>query len=164
MNTLHRITGRAGKCGPCAISAVTGIPTHDAARRIRQITGKRAVNGVGVGALIGAMSLEGWEVAGYISNTVTGPWGPKSAREFACLHAAKSLDGEKVDGFTVRQFMDRQEDGIWIVVASMHWFAYADGQVADSGCWFSRKPTAWDGNTAKAKRVRLALRFTKREG
>ncbi len=24
---LHRITGRAGKCGPCAISAIAGVPT-----------------------------------------------------------------------------------------------------------------------------------------
>ncbi len=28
---LHRITGRATKCGPSAISAIVGVPTHEAA-------------------------------------------------------------------------------------------------------------------------------------
>ena len=42
---LHRITGRAKKCGPTAMSAVLGIPSNDCAFEIRSITQKRAVNG-----------------------------------------------------------------------------------------------------------------------
>ena len=32
---LHRIAGRAVKCGPSAISAIAGVPTHGAAAAIR---------------------------------------------------------------------------------------------------------------------------------
>ena len=34
---LHRITGRATKCGPSAISAIAGVPTHEAAAVIRRL-------------------------------------------------------------------------------------------------------------------------------
>ena len=34
---LHRITGRAVKCGPAAISAIAGMPTHEAAAVIRRL-------------------------------------------------------------------------------------------------------------------------------
>ena len=30
-NVLHKIRGRARKCGPAAIAAITGIKTHEAA-------------------------------------------------------------------------------------------------------------------------------------
>ena len=32
---LHRIAGRAVKCGPSAISAIAGVPTHETAAVIR---------------------------------------------------------------------------------------------------------------------------------
>ena len=38
--TLHRIVGRAGKCGPSAMAAVTGLPTHDCAALLREVTGR----------------------------------------------------------------------------------------------------------------------------
>ena len=34
---LHRITGRATKCGPSAISAIAGVPTHEAAAVVRLV-------------------------------------------------------------------------------------------------------------------------------
>ena len=43
---LHRIVGRAGKCGPSAMSAVTGIPTHDCAALLREVTGRTQIHGV----------------------------------------------------------------------------------------------------------------------
>ena len=43
---LHRITGRAVKCGPAAISAIAGVPTHEAAAVIRRLFDRHAVNGV----------------------------------------------------------------------------------------------------------------------
>ena len=36
----HRITGRARMCGPSALSAVTGLPTHDCAALLRKVTGR----------------------------------------------------------------------------------------------------------------------------
>ena len=46
MNRLHRIRGRNTYCGPAALSALADISTDDAARRIRDITGDRAIRGV----------------------------------------------------------------------------------------------------------------------
>ena len=43
---VPRITGRALKCGPAAISAIAGVPTHEAAAVIRRLFDRRAVNGV----------------------------------------------------------------------------------------------------------------------
>ena len=43
---LHRITGRATKCGPSAISAIADIPTHEAAAVIRRLFDRPSVNGV----------------------------------------------------------------------------------------------------------------------
>ena len=43
---LHRITGRATKCGPSAISAIAGVPTHEAAAVIRRLFDRPSVNGV----------------------------------------------------------------------------------------------------------------------
>ena len=36
---LHRVVGRARKCGPSAMAAVTGKPTHDCAALLREVTG-----------------------------------------------------------------------------------------------------------------------------
>ncbi len=41
---LHRIVGRAGKCGPSAMSAVTGLPTHDCAALLREVTGRPQIH------------------------------------------------------------------------------------------------------------------------
>lgn len=42
---LHKITGRNKYCGPAAITAVLGIPTHQSSALIRQISGKNSVMG-----------------------------------------------------------------------------------------------------------------------
>ncbi len=41
---LHRIVGRAGMCGPSAMAAVTGIPTHDCAALLREVTGRPQIH------------------------------------------------------------------------------------------------------------------------
>ena len=41
---LHRIVGRAGKCGPSAMSAVTGLATHDCAALLREVTGRTQIH------------------------------------------------------------------------------------------------------------------------
>ena len=42
---LHTVRGRNKYCGPAAISALAGVSTDDAARAIREYSGRRAVRG-----------------------------------------------------------------------------------------------------------------------
>ena len=46
MNTLSQVFGRAGKCGPAAIAALTGDGTDAAAAALRTRTGRKQVHGV----------------------------------------------------------------------------------------------------------------------
>ena len=57
---LHRITGRAVKCGPSAISAIAGVPTHEAAAVIRRLFDRPSVNGVYTDELAAALEEFGW--------------------------------------------------------------------------------------------------------
>ena len=57
---LHRITGRATKCGPSAIAAIAGVPTHEAAAVIRRLFDRRTVNGVFMDELAAALHEFGW--------------------------------------------------------------------------------------------------------
>ena len=57
---LHRITGRALKCGPAANSAIAGVPTHEAAAVIRRLFDRPAVNGVYIDELADALEEFGW--------------------------------------------------------------------------------------------------------
>ena len=41
---LHHLVGRAAKCGPSAMSAVTGLPTHDCAALLREVTGRAQIH------------------------------------------------------------------------------------------------------------------------
>lgn len=43
---IHRVTGRNRYCGPHVMSAITGVPTHDIATRVRAITGRTKCTGV----------------------------------------------------------------------------------------------------------------------
>ena len=52
---LHRITGRAVKCGPSAISAIADVPTHEAAAVIRRLFDRPSVNGVYTDELAAAL-------------------------------------------------------------------------------------------------------------
>ena len=57
---LHRITGRAVKCGPCAISAIADVPTYEAAAVIRRLFDRPVVNGVFIDELAAALAVFGW--------------------------------------------------------------------------------------------------------
>ena len=57
---LHRITGRATKCGPSAISAIAGVPTHEAAAVIRRLFDRPTVNGVHTDELAAALEKFGF--------------------------------------------------------------------------------------------------------
>ena len=69
-----------------------------------------------------------------------------------------------VRAITLGTFLDAAPAGTWAISAGNHFVAYADGFVADSGAWFSRKPALWtranpDHDRVALRRVREAVRF-----
>ena len=159
---LHRITGRATKCGPSAISAIAGVPTHAAAAVIRRLFDRPSVNGVFIDELAAALEEFGW------------------APDYAVRHpnyrnrrcARRDDVWERIfttvpfdeRAITLGTFLDPAPSGTWAISAGNHFVAYADGFVADSGAWFSRKPAFWcrpiPGHDRVAlRRVREAVRF-----
>ena len=161
---LHRITGRATKCGPSAISAIAGVPTHEAAAVIRRLFDRPSVNGVFVDELAAALEEFGWTPDYAIRH-------PKYRdRRFARREEvwerifAGVPDDERA--ITLGTFLDPAPAGTWAISAGNHFVAYADGFVADSGAWLSRKPRPWlrvdaDCNRVALRRVREAVRFVR---
>ena len=159
---LHRITGRAVKCGPAAISAIAGVPTHQAAAVIRRLFDRPSVNGVYTDELAAALEEFGWAPDYAIRH-------PKYRnRRFARQKEVweRIFDGVPFDvrAITLGTFLDPALSGTWAISASSHFVAYADGFVADSGAWFSRKPTRWsranpDHDRVALRRDREAVRF-----
>ena len=134
---LHPVHGRAGKCGPAALAAITGCTTDDASRAMRRHTGKRAVTRTSVGDMTGGLANRGWT---YRSDNYR-------------LHPAGLP--------TVRRWiadMDRDERTAWILLTAKHWIvlSWHDGSlyVADSGFWFSRTPSEYDGRADRRRVVR----------
>ena len=161
---LHRITGRAVKCGPAAISAIAGVPTHEAAAVIRRLFDRRAVNAVFIDELAAALRDFGWAPEYALRHP------NYRERRFARreevwerIFAAVPFD---VRAMTVGTFLDAAPAGTWAISASNHFVAYGDERVADSGAWFSRKPTLWsranpDHDRVARRRVREAVRFAR---
>ena len=161
---LHRITGRATKCGPSAISAIAGVPTHEAAAVIRRLYDRHAVNGVCMDELTAALAELGWTPDYALRH-------PKyRERHYARREAEweRLFSGVPFDirAVTLGRFLDDAPRGTWAISASDHFVAYGDGEVADSGAWFSRRATPWSranpehGRTA-LRRVREAVRFVR---
>ena len=161
---LHRITGRATKCGPSAISAIAGVPTHEAAATVRRLFDRRSVNGVFMDELAAALAESGWTPDYAIRH-------PKlRERRFArseevweWIFAGVSIDERAM---TLGTFLDPTPAGTWAISASNHFIAYADGFVADSGAWVSRKPRPWfradpDCDRVARRRIREAVRFVR---
>ena len=161
---LHRITGRATKCGPSAISAIAGVPTHEAAAAIRRLFDRRSVNGVFMDELAAALAEFGWTPDYAIRH-------PKlRERRFARSEEAweRIFAGVPSDerAMTLGTFLDPAPSGTWAISASNHFIAYADGFVADSGAWVSRKPRPWfradpDCDRVARRRIREAVRFVR---
>ena len=113
---LHRIVGRAAKCGPSAMSAVTGLPTHDCAALLREVTGRTQIHGIQSYELIAAMALAGWRCERAIH--------PRAARPTL----AAWLDAHDTFAET------------FVLVVRHHFIAVGAGEVADSGYMFDRRP------------------------
>ena len=159
---LHRITGRAVKCGPAAISAIAGVPTHEAAAVIRRRFDRPAVNGVFIDELAAALEEFGWAPDYAFRHP--------SYRERRHARPADVWERIFADipfelrAMTIGTFLDLAPAGTWAIWASNHFVAYADGFVADSDAWFSRKPALWsraipDHGRVSLRRVREAVRF-----
>ena len=164
---LHRITGRATKCGPSAISAIAGVPTHAAASVIRRLFDRPSVNGVFIDELAGALAEFGWAPDYALRH-------PKYRnRRFARQEEVweRIFGGVPFDerAITLGTFLDPAPSGTWAISASKHFVAYADGFVADSGAFFSRKPAFWfraihDHDRVALRRVQEAVRFVRVTG
>ena len=117
---LHRITGRVGMCGPCAMSAVTGLPTHDCAAILRDVTGRTQIHGVREHELAAAMLHARWR----------------------CEHTIHPGSGRPTLAAWLRDHDTFANP--YILVVRNHYIALAGGEVADSGWMFRRKPQPVD--------------------
>ncbi|MYF07173.1 MAG: hypothetical protein F4233_04640 [Rhodospirillaceae bacterium] len=161
---LYRITGRATKCGPSAISAIAGVPTHEAAAVIRRLFDRPSVNGVHTDELAAAL-----EAFGFVPDFVVRH--PKyrerrfARREEVWERIFADVPFE-VRAITLGTFLDPAPAGTWAISAGNHFVAYSDGFVSDSGAWLSRKPRPWhrtdpDCDRVALRRVREAVRFVR---
>ena len=159
---LHRITGRATKCGPSAISAIAGVPTHEAAAVIRRLFDRPSVNGVFVDELAAAL-----EAFGFVPDyTLRHP--KYRERRFARREEVwERLFAElpyTLRAVTLGTFLDAAPSGTWAVSAGNHFIACSNGFVADSSAWLCRKPRPWtrtdpDCGRVARRRVHEAVRF-----
>ena len=161
---LHRITGRATKCGPSAISAIAGVSTHEAAAVIRRLFDRPSVNGVFTDELAAAL-----EAFGFVPD-----YAMRHPKYRARRYARRKDVWERifadvpfeVRAITLGTFLDALPAGTWAISAGNHFVAYGDGFVSDSGAWLSRKPRPWrrtdpDCNRVALRRVREAVRFVR---
>ena len=161
---LHKVTGRATKCGPSAISAIAGVPTHEAAAVIRRLFDRPSVNGVFIDELAAALEEFGWAPDYAMRH-------PKYRERRYARHKEvwDRIFADvpfEVRAITLGTFLDPAPAGTWAISAGNHFVAYADGFVADSGAWFHRKPVFWfraiPGHDRVAlRRVREAVRFVR---
>ena len=126
---LHRIVGRAGKCGPSAIAAVTGLPTHDCAALLREVTGRQQIHGVHGYELMAAMSLAGWHCERRLHRPAERP--------------------------TLAAWLDAHDTFAhsFVLVVRHHFVAIGNGEIADSGWMYERRPQPVA--TAPHRRVRV---------
>ena len=161
---LHRITGRATKCGPAAISAIAGVPTHEAAAVIRRLFDRPAVNGVYTDELAAALEAFGF-VPDYAMRHPKYRERRYARREEVWDRIFADVPFE-VRAVTLGTFLDTTPPGTWAISASDHFVAYGYGHVADSGAWFERRPLPWsranpDHRRVALRRVREAVRFVR---
>ena len=130
---LHRIVGRAAKCGPSAMSAVTGLPTHDCAALLREATGRSQIHGVHGYEIMCAFALAGW----HCERTIH----PAAARP------------------TLAAWLDEHDtfSTSFVLVVRRHFIAVGADEVADSGWLFDRRPQPVAGAPHRRIRVRQTI-------
>ena len=159
---LQRITGRAVKCGPSAISAIAGVPTHRpppsyaaCSTATRSTTSSWTSSRPRLGSSAGhpdhALRHPKFRDRRYA----------RSEDVWACIFANVPFD---LRAMTLGTMLDAAPPGTWAISAGNHFVAWSDGHVADSGAWFSRKPARWsranpDHDRVARRRIREAVRF-----
>ena len=126
---LHRIVGRAGKCGPSAMSAVTGLTTQDCAALLREVTGRTQIHGVHAYELMAAMALAGWRCERTLHRGAARPTLAAWLRDHDTAAAS------------------------FVLVVRRHFVALGNGEIADSGFMYDRRPQPVA--TAPHRRVRV---------
>ena len=155
---LLTITGRAKKCGPAALSAIGRVSTHFAAELLRHLFQRTAINGTSEEEMVAALLWLGFTPTEMICSPKYRPWAentPAGSLERVISDQVMSRLLTVRKGITLGKWLDSRREGIWIVCASKHWFAYSDGQVADSGFWFGRKPIDWERSNPACEKVRF---------
>ena len=136
---LHPIHGRAIKCGPSALSAISGLSTDHCAKAIRTVTGKRMVNGVSDHTMQATLSLLGYDAAvtHLPHRPCLGPW-------LNTLHTI---------------FATRPQVAV-IASVSNHYIVFAPNQVIDNGHFFCTRALPIKGNSLlHALRLRHVVSF-----
>ena len=148
MAELHRIIGRAGKCGPSAISAIAGVPTHEAAAVLRDLTGRRAINGTSGLEMVYGLEWFGVRLRGGFFTRYRRDYHDLFPGMYECLP------------ITLTAFDKSKPDGRWLLSVTDHWIVYGNGAVADSGAMFSRKPAPLASyRNGGRSQIRLAYQF-----
>ena len=111
---LHPIRGRARKCGPCALAAITGLNSTRCAAYLRLVTGRPQIHGVDDLEMDAALRLVGW-------------------RPF---HHTFPADARP----TLNRWNHLHHSLAYILVVPNHYLTVAFGSVADNGTYFSRQP------------------------
>ena len=160
---LHRIKGRATKCGPSAISAIAGIQTHEAAAIIRRLFDRPVVNGAYMDELAAALAELGWKPDYAIRHRKL--FQHRHARRQATYDSIFASVPFDIRSVTIGRILDVEPSGTWVIATTTHFIAYSDGFVADSGAWFSRKPERWwranpRHDRVARRRLEEAVRFT----
>ena len=161
---LHKVTGRATKCGPSAISAIAGVPTHEAAAVIRRLFDRPSVNGVHTDELAAAL-----EAFGFVPDCAMRHPKYRDRRYARRKEVWERIFADvpcEVRAITLGTFLDPAPAGTWAISAGNHFVAYSDGFVSDSGAWFSRRPRPWrrtdpDCDRVALRRIREAVRFVR---
>ena len=161
---LHRIKGRATKCGPSAISAIAGVHTHVAAAIIRRLFDRPVVNGAYMDEIAAALAELGWKPNYAIRHRKL--FQHRHARRQATYDSIFTGVPSDTRSITIGRVLDVEPSGTWVMATTTHFIAYSDGFVADSGAWFSRKPERWwrpnpRHDRVARRRLEEAIRFTR---
>ena len=116
---LYTITGRARKCGPCAISAITGMKSHIVAAVMRVTLSRTQIHGV---------------TANDIEKTLK-ELGHKTTRQ---TYRSSSVQTKP----TLKQWIEKNKsNNAFIIALKGHLVAYANKTLSDNSYFYHKKPT-----------------------
>ena len=141
-----------GNVGPCAVSAITGVQSHDAAKTMRELTGRKAIHGTTATEVVAAIEELGVEMKTAFSTPYRDKWCGLPEKYKTRMTSEESI--------TLNKFCEQNPEGRWVLAITGHWIVYSDGHVSDNGYLFSRKPKALsEYNRGKKSQIRAAYCF-----